>query len=172
MQEEQGGTLPSFNFFNNSSCNLDFRRSPLGIIFREVTKEIPRDSKTTFFTLFISKNKVSEDNKDQRLSLVIGATFVGHLHMLWKEGQAYLSKVFNIIDILLYPVSTIELSMVGPGEKISNIKVLSWLENAILIKILANIVQIIPLIIQFFNYKSNVNFDNVLIQFYLAFLKS
>ena len=76
--------------------------------------------------------------------------------MLWKGGQAYLSKIFNIIDILLYPVSTIEHSVVGPGEKISKIKVLSWLENAILIKILANIVQIIPLTTRFFNYFTRV----------------
>ena len=77
--------------------------------------------------------------------------------MLWKGGQAYLSKIFNIIDILLYPVSTIEHSMmVGPGEKISSIKVLNWLENAILIKILAYIVQIIPLTIRFFNYRTRV----------------
>ena len=76
--------------------------------------------------------------------------------MLWKGGQAYLSKIFNIIDILLYPVSTIEHSMVGSGEKISSIKVLNWLENAILIKILAYIVQIIPLTIRFFNYRTRV----------------
>ena len=62
--------------------------------------------------------------------------------MLWKGGQAYLSKIFNIIGNLLYPVSTIEHSTVGPGEKISKINVLSWLENAILIKILSYIVQI------------------------------
>ena len=53
--------------------------------------------------------------------------------------QAYLSKIFNLIDILFYQVSTIEHSMVGPGEKISKMKVLSWLENAILIKVLANV---------------------------------
>ena len=88
--------------------------------------------------------------------MVIGATFVGHLRMLWKGGQAYVSKIFNIIDILLYPVSTIDHSMVGPGEKISKIKVLSWLENAILIKILANTVQIIPLTIRFINYCARV----------------
>ena len=70
--------------------------------------------------------------------------------------QARLSKIFNIIDILLCPVSIIEHSMVGPGEKISKIKVLSWLENAILIKVLANIVQIIPLTIRFFNYCTRV----------------
>ena len=82
--------------------------------------------------------------------------FVDHLHMLWKGGQAYLSKIFNIIDILLYPVSTIEYSMVGPGEKISKIKVLSWLENATLIKVLANIVKIIPLTIRLFNHCTRV----------------
>ena len=76
--------------------------------------------------------------------------------MLWKGGQAYLSKIFNIVDILLYTVSTIEHSMVGPGEKISSIKVLSWLENASLIKILAYIVQKIPLTIRFFNYRTRV----------------
>jgi len=36
--------------------------------------------------------------------------------MLWEVGQAYLSNIFNIMDILLYPVSTIEHCMVGPGE--------------------------------------------------------
>ena len=71
-----------------------------------------------------------------------------------KEGKHILQK-FSI-DILLYPVSTIEHSMVGPGEKISKIKVLSWLDNAILIKILANIVQIIPLTIRSFNYFTRV----------------
>ena len=76
--------------------------------------------------------------------------------MLWKGGQAYLSKMFIIIDILLYPVSAIEYSMVGPREKSPKIKVLSWLENAILIKFLANIVQIIPLTTSFFNYYTRV----------------
>ena len=80
----------------------------------------------------------------------------GHLHMLWKAGQAYLSNIFNIIDILLYPVPTKEYSMVEPGEKISKIKLLSWLENAILIKFLANIVQIISLTVSFFNYSARV----------------
>ena len=73
-----------------------------------------------------------------------------------KGKQAYLSKILTMIDILLYPVSTIEHSMVGPGEKISKIKVLSWLENVILIKVLANIVQIIALTIRFFNYCTRV----------------
>ena len=72
--------------------------------------------------------------------------------MLWEGGQAYLSKIFNIIGILLYPVSTIEHSIVGPGEKIFKIKVLRRLENAMLIKVFANILQLIPLTIRFFNY--------------------
>ena len=60
--------VSTFHFTTiSSSCNLDFKRSPVGIIFREVTKEIPRDSETTLFTLFICKNIVSEDNKDQSL---------------------------------------------------------------------------------------------------------
>ena len=76
--------------------------------------------------------------------------------MLWKAGQAYLSKIFNIIVILLYPVSTIEHFIVGPRENISKIKVHSWLET-ILIKVLANIVQIIiALAIHFFNYFTRV----------------
>ena len=72
--------------------------------------------------------------------------------MLWEGGQAYLSKIFNIIDILLYPVSSIEHFMVGPGEKISKLTVLRGWKFAILIKVLANIVQIIPLTVRFFNY--------------------
>ena len=83
--------------------------------------------------------------------LLLIQMFFGHLHMLWKGGQAYLSNIFNILHILLNPMSTIEHSVVGPGEKISTTKVLSWLENAILIKVLANIVQIIPLTKRFFN---------------------
>ena len=61
----------------------------------------------------------------------------------------FFNHLHNIIDFLSYPVSTIEHSMVGPGEKLFKIKVLRWLENAILIKFLANIVQIIPLTIRF-----------------------
>ena len=82
--------------------------------------------------------------------------FFGHLHMLQKGGQAYLSKIFNIIDILLYPVSTIKHSMVGHGETIFKIKALRRPKNASLITVLANIVQIIPLTIRLFNYCTRV----------------
>ena len=89
------------------------------------------------------------------------------------ERSASISfKNFQYNRHSLVPVSTIEHSLVGPGEKHSKIKVLSWLENAILIKVLANIVQIIDYTLFQILYKSNVNFDTVMTQFYLAFLKS
>ena len=75
--------------------------------------------------------------------------------MLWEGGQAYLSTIFNKIDILLYPVSTVELSMAKPGENFK-MKVLRWLENAILIKVLANTIQKFPITVHSFNYCTNV----------------
>ena len=56
------------------------------------------------------------------------------------RGQAWLSKIFNELDILSYPAPIIGSTMVGSVQKIFNIMALRRLENAIVKLVFTNIV--------------------------------
>ena len=64
--------------------------------------------------------------------------FFGYLQAIGAREQAWLTKTFNMLDILSYPVSMIGPTMVGLGEKVFKIKVLRRLENVVLNLVFAN----------------------------------
>ena len=79
----------------------------------------------------------------------------GYLDGVGTRGQAWLSKVFNVLDSPSYPKPTIGPAMVGPGGKLFNIQVPIRLENAIL-RFVLQTNQIFPLNVRLFNCSTSI----------------